>query len=49
MEVIPKVAIAHLLSVKEGDFEEFRYQHKNCRRKDSNDLKNILNVLLYLV
>lgn len=48
MEVTPKVATAHLWSVKEGDLEEFRYQHKNCKRKDSNDLKNILNVLLYL-
>lgn len=43
MEVTLKVGSARLWSVKEGDLEEFRCQYKNCRRKDSNDLRNIKN------
>lgn len=45
MELTLKVATANLWAVKEGDLEEFRYQHKNCRSKYSKNLKNTLNVL----
>lgn len=44
MEVTLKVGTAHLWSVKERDLKEFRYQHKNCKRKYLNNLKNILYV-----
>lgn len=48
MELTLTVATANLWAVKEGDLEEFRYQHKNCRSKYSKNLKKTLNVCILI-